>query len=139
MAPKTSKPKKTLYSTLQRKADFVQSQYIRRKAAKDGMCTCVSCGIVLPWQEMDAGHYIPKSRGASIRYHEENIHPECRSCNRFDEGHLSGYTLYMIDMYGREKIDELKREAKKVLTASEKYRITEEAFNYYSAKLKEME
>ena len=133
------KPKKTGYATLQRKADFLQSQYIRRKAAKDGMCTCVSCGKSLPWQEMDAGHFIAKSRGASIRYVEENVHPECRACNRFDDGHLAGYTLYMIDMYGREKIDELRLEAKKVLSQSEKYRITEEAFHYYSTKLKEIE
>ena len=44
----------------------------------------------------------------------------------------------MIDMYGREKIDELRQEARKVLTAKQKYDLTLDAFNYYTEKLKEL-
>ena len=92
----------------------------------------------MPWQESDAGHYIPKSRGASIRYVEENVHPECQSCNRFDDGHLAGYTLHMIDTYGREKIDELRAEARKTLSQTEKRKMAEEAFIYYTQALKDL-
>ena len=127
---------KLKYSTVQASADKVQSLYIRQKHAVNGMVTCVSCGKVLPWQDADCGHYIPKSRGASIRYVEENCHPECKSCNRFDDGHLAGYTLYMIDTYGREKIDELRAEARKTLSQTEKRRMAEEAKEYYTQQLK---
>ena len=114
------------------------SQYIRQKYAVNGFVTCVSCGVVIPWQEADCGHFIPKSRGASIRYIEENCHPECKSCNRFDDGHLIGYTRHMLDMYGAEQIDELKAESRKTLTATAKRRLAEEAIVYYRQALSQL-
>ena len=126
-------------STLQEKADKAMSVYIRMKYADpDGNIKCVSCGKVIPWKDSDMGHFIPKSRGASIRWVEENCHPECRACNRFDHGHLIGYTEYMIDMYGRDKINELKQEARKTLSASQKRELAEEAFNYYTNAIKDL-
>lgn len=127
---------KVKLSTLQTKADKAMSVYIRRKYADaHGYVKCVSCGRIYRWEEMDCGHFIPKSRGASIRYVEENVHPECKGCNRFDDGHLIGYTLHMIDLYGKDKIDELKRESRKVLKPSEKRQIVEEALTYYTQAL----
>jgi len=119
--------------TLQAKADKLQSEYIRRKwADHQGNCKCVSCGTVKPWKEMDAGHFVPKSRGAAVRYIEENVHPECPGCNRFHDGHLIGYTRFMIEWYGEEKIDELQAEARKTLSQSEKRQLVENAIEYYS-------
>ena len=129
---------KSKYSTVQAAADKAMSLYIRQKYAKDDMVTCVSCGKTMHWKESDCGHFVPKSRGASIRYVEENCHPECPACNRFDDGHLAGYTLYMIDTYGREKIDELRAEARKTLSQTEKRRMAEEAKIYYTEKLKQL-
>lgn len=140
MIPKKIKrPRHPKLSTLQAKADKAMSLYIRHKYANMyGFVTCVSCGRVDNWQDMDCGHFIPKSRGASIRYVEENCHPECHSCNRFDEGHLIGYTRYMIEMYGNDKIDELKKEARKTLKPSEKRALCEEAIAYYTQALGEL-
>ena len=129
---------KTKTSTIQATADKAMSQYIRQKYASGGYVRCVSCGKVMPWQEADCGHFIPKSRGASIRYVEENCHPECQSCNRFDDGHLIGYTRYMLEMYGPEKIDELKAESRKTMTATAKRKMAEEAITYYRQKLREL-
>lgn len=126
-------------STLQAKADKAMSQYIRQKYADaSGFVKCVSCGKLDHWKNMDCGHFIPKSRGASIRYLEENVHPECPGCNRFNEGHLIDYTRYMIDMYGNDMIDELKREARKVLKPSEKRVMVEEAYVYYKQALADL-
>ena len=61
---------------------------------------------------MDAGHFVSKARGSSIYFVEENIHPQCQRCNRFLEGNKLLYTLYMIDMYGREKVEELEQLAR---------------------------
>lgn len=122
--------------TLQAKADKAMSQYIRQKYADHhGFVRCVSCGKVDHWKNMDCGHFIPKARGASIRYLEENVHPECPACNRFNEGHLIDYTRYMQDMYGNDFIDELKREARKVLKPAEKRQMVEEAIAYYTQAL----
>jgi 5-methylcytosine-specific restriction endonuclease McrA len=131
--------KRQKLSTLQDKADKAMSVYIRMKYADcDGNVKCVSCGKVVPWKESDCGHFIPKSRGAAVRWIEENCHPECHGCNRFSHSHLIGYTLYMVDMYGREKIEELEQMARKVLSASEKRRLAEEAFEYYKRALNDL-
>lgn len=135
----TATKKRAKLGTLQAKADKLMSQYIRMKHADDlGNVRCVSCQKTIPWRESDAGHFVPKSRGSSVRYVEENVHPECPGCNRFNDGHLIGYTRYMIDLYGEEKIDELQREAKKTLSPAQKRQLVEEAIEYYGAALKEM-
>jgi 5-methylcytosine-specific restriction endonuclease McrA len=131
------KPKKVKYSTLQTKADTVMSQYIRQKWADDGgYCKCVACNLEFHWSEMDCGHFIPKKRSTILRYVEENVAPECRDCNRFNEDHLIGYTFWMIEMYGKEKIQELRIEGRKTLSPSQKRTLAEEALIYYSEKLK---
>jgi 5-methylcytosine-specific restriction endonuclease McrA len=140
MIPKKStKPRRPKLSTLQAKADKLMSLYIRQKYAHNGMVKCVSCGKLIPWKDSDCGHFVPKSRGAAVRYVEENVHPECQSCNRFDEGHLIDYTRFMIYLYGHEKIDELKSEARKTLSPTQKRKLVEEAIEYYGTRLKEIE
>lgn len=136
---KAKKPKKVKFSTLQVKADGFMSQYIRQKFAVDGYCNCVSCKRSFHWKDMDCGHFIPKKRASILRWVEENVAPECRDCNRFDEGHLIGYYEWMLDMYGKEKIDELRIEARKTLSPSQKRQLAEDAIEYYGTKLKELE
>lgn len=99
-------------STAKKRAWKACSQYIRQKYAEDDYASCVTCGVTKHWKELDAGHFISKSRGNSIYFEEENIHPQCAGCNRFHEGNKHQYTLYMIDMYGREKIEELEQLAR---------------------------
>ena len=106
------KPKRKSGSAKKR-AWVACSRYIRQKHAdENGYAKCVTCGTVKHWKELDAGHFISKSRGNSIYFVEENIHPQCAGCNRFHEGNKHLYTLYMIDTYGKEKIEELEALAK---------------------------
>lgn len=99
-------PKSRLQS-LRKKLDRLTSEYIRRKAAdKDGYVKCITCGVVKPWKELQAGHFLSRKYNVG-RYMEENIHPQCPACNVFGRGRYKEYTLYMIDMYGREFVDEL--------------------------------
>lgn len=126
------KPKKIKLSTLQSKADAVASIYVRKKFSVNGYCTCVSCGRSFAWNDLDCGHFVPKARGASVRWVEENMAPECRGCNRYDGAHLIGYTLWMQDYYGQETIDWLRAEAKKTLSPSQKRALAEDAIERYS-------
>ena len=129
---KLKKPKKPSLPSLIRKADTVTSEYIRRKYAdSNGFLTCVTCGQKLHWKEAHCAHYIERAAKAT-RWLEENLHPACPSCNVFrKEFHKREYTLYIIDMYGREKIDEFKRLASQVLSASQVRALAEEAIAYY--------
>lgn len=107
--PKPSKKKKTeTVSGLKKKvwADF--SKYIRYKYADHaGYCTCVTCGVTKPINEMQAGHFIQGRRPATL-FNEFNVHPQCVGCNMFKHGNLIPYYEFMLETYGQDKIDELK-------------------------------
>lgn len=92
--------------TLVKKLDKTFSELVRKSETPTSYGHCVSCGAYKPYSELDAGHFI--NRGShSVRWHRDNVHIQCRSCNRFQEGNAVGYTLYMIDRYGREYVEYL--------------------------------
>ena len=111
------KKKKTIAKLVDDAAVILQ-RIVRMKAAdENGYAGCVTCGRVLHWKDMDGGHFISRTYTAH-KLREENIHPQCKGCNGFRGGEYQAYTLYMIDTYGREFVDELmatKRETKKWL------------------------
>ncbi|MFK5948812.1 MAG: recombination protein NinG [Methylococcales bacterium] len=84
---------------------------VRVKAAdENGYCTCVTCGLIDLWSSMDGGHYIAKGHSSYWALVEENVHPQCKGCNGFGMKYgtaASQYTLYMIDTYGREFVEEM--------------------------------
>lgn len=87
-----------------RKLDTVFSKFIRLRDSKDGYFICCSCGRYLPYEQADAGHFINR-RFMATRWREDNVHAQCRSCNRFKEGDAAGYALFMIRRYGEAKIE----------------------------------
>ena len=84
--------------------DRVFSTYIRKRDSKDGYFVCCSCGQWKPYEQADAGHFINR-RWMLLRFDERNVHAQCRSCNRFDEGNNVGYTRFMIRKYGDDVVD----------------------------------
>lgn len=131
--------KKPSLPSLIDKADKVTSRYIRRKYADHaGNVQCITCGKVIPWKESHCAHFIERAAKAT-RWLEENLHPACPSCNVFrKEFHKREYTLFVIDTYGREKIDEFKALARKTLTGSQVRQLAEEAIEYYTQAEKEL-
>lgn len=108
MARKTAK-KKSIGKLVDQVATRLQL-LVRLKAANDqGFCNCVTCGAYKHYKDLQGGHYIP--RGCSeTKLMEENVHPQCQSCNGFGMKYGSAaqaYTLYMQDMYGREFVEHL--------------------------------
>lgn len=83
--------------------DRVFSQYIRLRDSVDGYIICCSCGKYVPWKEADAGHWINR-KWMSVRWDERNVHAQCRACNRFDEGALPEYTMFMMKKYGQSTL-----------------------------------
>ena len=84
------------------------NKYIRLRDSDEGMCICVTCEVRIPTKESNAGHYMH-----SLHFVEDNQHTQCRRCNLFLSGNLAKYTLFMIDKYGRERVDELHKEKMK--------------------------
>lgn len=90
------------------KLDSIFSHYIRlRDVMPNGMCRCISCGHILPFSQMDCGHYMSRGNNAT-RWNEDNCNAECITCNRSDTNHLKGYKRNLIKKIGRAKVDELR-------------------------------
>ena len=43
----------------------------------------------------------------ALRFDEINCNAQCRSCNRFDEGNMSGYRQGLIQKYGEKTVENL--------------------------------
>lgn len=95
-----------------RRAWTAISRYIRRSESTGGMVKCVTCEKRMHWKEAHCGHFIhglTHAQGDDGTFYclEENLHSQCAACNTYMSGRLDVYTLYMIDMYGREMVEEL--------------------------------
>ncbi len=86
------------------KAQRIFNTYIRQRDSRDGQFTCISCFRTLPTDQMDAGHYVPVKGGSFLRFHELNVHGECKRCNGFDEFHLIGYRKHLIMKIGKHAV-----------------------------------
>ena len=88
-------PKKLSRSKLVKKLDTVFSKYIRiSNADKNGYCTCVTCGVVKHWKEIQAGHFMSRKH-YSTRWDERNVASQCVSCNMFKQGEQYKYSLFL--------------------------------------------
>ena len=107
-------------STAKKRAWKAFSEYIRRSHADDnGYVSCVTCGTTRQWNDgIDAGHFLPKSRGSSIYFVVENVHPQCKRCNLMEGGNFENYYPYMLEMYGEAGIEELRQLSKKTVKYS---------------------
>lgn len=102
-----AKKKQPSLPTLKNKLDILFSKYIRlRDANGTEYATCVSCGKIGLWQEMDCGHFVSR-RHLATRWDEFNAHAQCRHCNRFRPDQYIDYTRWMLDKYGMAIVDEL--------------------------------
>jgi len=129
------KTKSKSVSQLKKEADATFSQYIRQKYADPhtGLVSCVTCGIMKPWKEMQAGHY--ESRGNNfLRYDERNVHVQCYGCNVARKGNYPAYATFMVRTYGTDILETLREESKfslKFTTAE-----LQEIIDTYKEKLK---
>ena len=87
--------------------DRIASEYIRRRFAdSNGYVKCVTCGIIKHWKDMDCGHFI-KREVLRLRYHENNMHSQCRRCNHFLSGNEAEYSEFIIKKYGIQEFNYL--------------------------------
>lgn len=68
--------------------DLIYSQLVRLTAADDnGYVQCFTCDIVLPWTQMQCGHFIPRAQ-MPTRFSLKNTRPQCKICNEDLRGNL---------------------------------------------------
>ena len=113
------KPKTT--ARLSQDAAKLMQRIVRIKAANfadnGGYIQCVSCGGSDHWSNLQGGHFISRT-SMRWRFAEENIHPQCASCNLYKSGNLIPYTLYMTETYGQDTVAAMLRASNEVYKVS---------------------
>lgn len=110
-----NKSKVKTQAKLKKELDTVFSVYIRKKYADaDGNVACYTCGKVLPWQQIQNGHFISRSYLAT-RWHEDNCRPQCVGDNIFGNGKPLDFEYNLKKELGADYIEEMKLERHKIL------------------------
>jgi hypothetical protein len=110
--PKTRKTLDTkTYKELEKDLDRIFSEYIRlRDADQNGYVSCITCGSIHYWfdgHQINNGHFLPRGRKAT-RFDEMNCHSQCVRCNMYKSGEWDIYEQRLIELYGKEAVEELK-------------------------------
>ena len=132
MPKKAKKPKrqKTIH-----KLDCVFSKFIRlRDCDKKWIVTCPLCGVKIPYEKAQNMHFI--SRWVlKYRFDENNCYAWCMRCNVILNGNYIEYTIFMINKYGKEKVEEMKNDKQPFEL---KTRELEEKIEYYKKQNEEL-
>lgn len=92
---------------LVKKLDTIFSIYIRlRKANKQGIVTCYTCGKQDYYKKMQCGHFMSRKH-YSTRWEEFNCQVQCYSCNVMKYGEQYKYGLELKKEYGEDLPEEL--------------------------------
>jgi hypothetical protein len=88
------------------KAGVAFRAYIR---ARDKGLPCISCGKEIapnrPGGTADAGHFRGVGRAAHMEFVEDNVHVQCKYCNRDQSGNHSEYRIGLIARIGLERVE----------------------------------
>ena len=92
--------------------DSVFSHYVRQKYAdENGNVRCFTCDKVMPWKEIQNGHYGGKFRSTrgsyATRWHEDGSRPQDYGCNVGQWGKQAVYHERLVEDIGEDRIDAL--------------------------------
>ena len=86
--------------------------YIRwRDADSFVWVTCCSCGKRVPLDRSDAGHFVSCDREPT-RFDEQNVHGQCRQCNRFASGRAAEHGVFIEKKYGEGTCDAIRERSR---------------------------
>jgi len=95
-------------SDLKKEVQRIFNKWIRER---DKDIPCISCGKHS--DKVDAGHFIAQGSSGYLRYHEGNVHKQCKSCNRFKHGNLLEYRINLVKKIGQENVEWLENHRNK--------------------------
>ena len=100
--------KKTL-PWLMNKAGVVFRKWIRERDRDGSFFTCISCGQTkkIVGDNYQAGHYYSAGEYSGLKFHEWNVHGQCKACNYFKSGNLIPYRTNMIAKIGEREYGDL--------------------------------
>ena len=120
---------------LKAEAQRLCNKYARFRDQLENGYGCRTCGQTTG--QMDGGHFLPTSSYSAIRYNTNQIHQQCKRCNRWNGGMRDEYTVFMIDKYGEEYVANLKAQKNVLRSYSVEYYV--KLIKVVSKKLKRVE
>ena len=102
--------KKKSRSKIVKELDSAFSKFIRNRDSDGELCTCSTCGVQKPIKQMQAGHFMSRSK-YSTRWDEENVHAQCAGCNMWKQGRQYEMSIYIDQKFYDGKADELLRKS----------------------------
>jgi hypothetical protein len=84
-------------------AQQVFNKWVRLRDKDQG---CISCGNPLG-SKYDAGHFWSAGGHSAVRFHPDNVHAQCVSCNQHKHGNLIIYRDGLLNKIGVTKYEEL--------------------------------
>jgi 5-methylcytosine-specific restriction endonuclease McrA len=103
------KPRKISLKGLKTKAWEAVSRYVRQR--DKGVCQ--TCGKVDDWRNQQAGHYRHNTErnqllgGNRLWYDLRNLNCQCPQCNKWKNGNLNAYAIFLERKYGHGILEEL--------------------------------
>ena len=89
------------------KAQDAVNKFVRKRDSVNGYFICISCQLLKPVSQMNAGHYYEKSIYKSVRFDLDNIHGQDVRCNKYLSGNLIEYRKNLLEKIGEEKLKQL--------------------------------
>jgi len=107
---KTKRKRLISLKNLKKKCWKLTSELVRKSSADSftGLGVCFTCEKVVPWRELQAGHYIHNKLDFDLR----NLKAQCQFCNHYRRGELGIYGEKLNKIYGQAWIDQLRKDAR---------------------------
>ena len=94
---------------LVKKAQTAFNAYIR---ARDRGKTCISCDTPLGNEpnSYDAGHFRSVGSAPHMRYVEDQVHGQCKKCNRYLAGNAVEYRKRLLERIGAHRLEQIEND-----------------------------
>ena len=119
---------------LVKKAQTAFNAYIR---ARDKGKTCISCDTPLGSEpnSYDAGHFRSVGSAAHMRFVEDQVHGQCKKCNRWLAGNVVEYRKRLLERIGLKRLEQIEND--NVLRKYSKEALIE-ITRYYNAQARQL-
>ena len=103
--------KKTIGKQLE-EAQKIFNKYVRLRDSLlttelPDMCRCISCGNIVPKEQLNAGHFRTTGSSSVLRFNEQNVNGQCIHCNKHLHGNLGAYAIELDKKYGQGTAEKL--------------------------------
>jgi len=103
-----TKEKLKTKSQWMKEAQAAVNAYIRWR---DKDKTCISCNRRLQSEALgggfDAGHFLSRGAHPHKRFRTDNIHGQCKHCNRYKSGNVENFRIGIVWRYGQDYLDRI--------------------------------